>query len=403
MTITCQQVWEYAGRCPDCGELIVMDEEHFVIPQEATEESIKAEPDAIEYACACGSPWDEEKRMQAYREGDWVCVKGESVAKPVDVGFHLTGFVTPDMRMADIACTIVAARAGDLAAKIDLAHGIKAIDFAEELSDRKEDSILMLRDERPAGQVPTWADAVEISIDTQDNGFWFRLRAWQFGSLQSALVKAGFVENFAALDTLIYESDYLDADRRKHRIGAGIIDSAGHRTAEVYDWCRRPGSIVIAAKGAPGRKTQPVTVSKIDHYPGSGKAIPGGLRLYHIDTHFHKDELARRLAIEPSDPGCFWLHSGYTASQLSDRWRNLDSKFPHNLEGYAKQMCAEYRDERGIWQCPPGKANHLWDCESNGLALVLYLGLQHRRKKGESTNPETHPDAQMKPIKSRRW
>ena len=377
----CQQVWAYAVRCPDCGELVIMDEEHFVIPQGYGAQEIKSNRGAIAYRCnACDSSWSEAKREAAFRWGAWVCIKGADVARPVDVGFHLSGLATPDMKMADIAITMVTAKGGDLSAKRDLAHGIKVIDYKEELSDRKEDAILRLRDQRPAGVVPTEADALEISIDTQDNGFWYRIRAWRYGlDLKSWKVKSGFVpsatpDDFTSLDALL-AAEYPDENGEPHRIMAGVIDSAGHRTSEVYDWCRLTG--VIPAKGASGRKTQPVSVTRLDRYPGSNKPIPGGLNLYILDTHFHKDLLANKLTIDPTDPGAFVLHSGYTLDQLAAIIRNPGTPQIHNLEEYARQMCAEGKDERGLWQCPDGKANHLWDCESNGLALAMYMGWQH--------------------------
>jgi terminase, large subunit len=395
----CQQIFTHAARCPDCGELVVMDEEHLHIPDGATPESIKADPEQIVYLCnACDSPWDEEKRLQAYRTGDKYCIKGAEIANPVDTGVHLTGFVTPDMRMADIAITILQARAGDIDAKIDLAHGIKCINYKEEISERKEDSILRLRGRHAAGVVPLEADALEISIDTQDHGFWYRVRAWRYGlDLKSWLVKAGYVtsatpDDFSGLDEVL-AGEYPDENGEPHRIMAGIIDAMGHRTTEVYTWSRRTG--VLAAQGAQGRKTQPVSVSRIDRFPGNGRPIPGGLALYSIDTHYHKDHLANKLLIDPSDPGAFCLHSGYTRDQLVALERDPGQKLDHNLHEYAKQMCAEYRDTRNLWQCPEHKANHLWDCESNGLALVHWLGWQHAVS--DKAKPQPPPPTKPQP------
>ena len=47
--------------------------------------------------------------------------------------------------------------------------------------------------------------------------------------------------------------------------------------------------------------------------------------------------------IEPEDPGTLRLYADVTSE-------------------YGSQLCAEYRDERGWWICPSGKANHQWDC-----------------------------------------
>lgn len=398
--LACQQIWEYCGKCPDCGKLVYVDEDGLIIPPGSTEESIKKNPTAIRYKCNhCDSEWDEAKRSLAYKYGEWVCVKGDDVAKPVDVGIHLSGFITPDMRMADIACTMVAAKAGDLAAKIDLAHGVKAVDYREELAERKEDAILRLRDTRPIGVVPCEADALEISIDTQDSGFWYRIRAWRYGlDLKSWLVKHGYVpsatpDDFSALDALL-AAEYPDQNGEPHRIMAGIIDAMGHRTSEVYAWCRRTG--ILAAQGAQGRKTQPVSVSRMDRFPGNGRPIPGGLALYSIDTHYHKDHLANKILIDPTDPGALVLHSGLTCDQQKALERDPGQAANHNLGEYAKQMCSEYRDDRNLWQCPANKANHLLDCESNGLALVMWLGWQHAVSAKEKPAPQ--PQAKTQPA-----
>jgi phage terminase large subunit GpA-like protein len=396
-TMACAQVWVLAGRCPECGELIVMDEDHVVIPDGTTLDDIQADPSIIEYACsACGSLWDEAARAVAHERGDWVCIKGGNLAKPSSVGFLGPAFPLPELPLVDIAKVILKARGGDLSAKRDLAHGIKAVDYEDTQSDRKEDAILRLCDDRPAGVVHPETDILTIHIDTQDKGFWYEIRGWQYGSLTSWLVKAGYVpsvraDDFSALDKLLFEDRYFDAVRREYRISYGIIDAMGHRTAEVYAWCKRTG--IFPSKGAQGRKAQPVTVSKQDFFPGTNKPIPGGLLLYNLDTHFHKDLLANKLLADPTDAGAWVLHSGYGSIHHLLMKKNPGIRLGNGLEEYARQFCAEYRDEKGLWQCPNGKANHLFDCAQMGLALALYLGFQDMvsEKKTEKMNFEPPP------------
>lgn len=343
----------------------------------------------------CNKMMSESERRFATRTGVWICIKGADLKEPEKVGFHRRAYDCKDVSLAQIAIAKLKADSGDLEAKIAWANGYESVDYVEEIADRKEDTILRLRDHRPAGVVPNVADALEISIDTQDKGFWYRIRAWEYGlSLRSWLIKSGYVESatpddFSALDQII-AAEYPDESGEPHRIMAGCIDSAGHRTSEVYAWCRNSG--VLAFKGAQGRKTQPVTVSRLDRFPSNGRPIPGGLALYGIDTHYHKDHLSNKLLIDPSDPGAFILHSGYTWDQLRaiERDPAEREKQGHNLGDYAKQMCAEYRDERNLWQCPDKKANHLWDCESNGLALVMWLGWQHAVSEKENKPVEIH-------------
>ena len=243
------------------------------------------------------------------------------------------------------------------------------------------------------------SDVLTIEIDTQDKGFWYEIRGWQFGpSLTSWLVKAGYIPSasagdFSALDQLLFADEqcqtlrsYYDAAGREYKIGYGIIDSAGHRTAEVYAWCKRTG--IFASKGAKGRKVHPVTVSQIETYPGVNKPIPGGLKLYHLDTHYHKDILANKLTIDPSDPGAWVLHSGYDAVQKELLRRDPDVPLANGLLPYAKQFCVEYRNEKYLWECPEGAANHLFDCAQMGVALAYYLGFDKMTRETDAGQRE---------------
>jgi phage terminase large subunit GpA-like protein len=93
----------------------------------------------------------------------------------------------------------------------------------------------------------------------------------------------------------------------------------------------------------------PYTFKKQDYLP-NGKAIPGGLLLYRLDTNYYKNMLAGMLEIEPGDPGCWWYHKDVTAD-------------------WARQMTVEGINEKGLWENPHGRDNHAWDC-----AVLLLMG-----------------------------
>jgi phage terminase large subunit GpA-like protein len=375
-TQKCHQVWEYRVKCPACGELIKMDAEHLVIPEGATPETV--EQTGVDYACTCGSLWDDQKREQAIRHGRWLCVKGADIARPSKVGFHHRAWECLDIPLVEIAAAYLNAKAGDLAAKIAWANGYEAIDYTAELTDRKEDYILRLCDNRPEGLVPHDVDALTLHADTQDNGFWYTVRAWRMGeTLCSWLVKAGFVDTTAALETLLY-GDWYDTARTPHRMTWAIIDTQGHRTAEIYLWCLRTG--VIPAAGAAGNPTKLVSVSSIVHFPGTNKPLPGTVRLHTFNTHRFKDDLASKLMIEPSDPGAWLLHSGYTEDQYRLLQQATGEPPRNNLTDYARHFCSEGRDSSSLWQNQNNKPNHLWDCEVMALVLAHVNGFHNLRR-----------------------
>lgn len=404
--LACQKVYDYAGRCPDCGELILMDEEHFILDG-LTIDDIKSKPSLVEYSCACGSLWDETKRLHAYRTGKFVCTKGEGIRNPVDIGVHLSGFITPDMKMSDIATTILEAKAGDLSAQRDLAHGIKAIDYTTQLADRKEDYILRLCDDRTEGQLPAVPIAAITAVaDMQKRGFWYTIRAWGYGlAAESWLLKTGFVDSWEALEHVFFRSQFVSAVGDVHTPTLWGIDSGGgeseeyadmSRTAECYLFCvKNPG--VIPFKGN-SRMQQIYTRTVIDKLPGTNRPVPGTVALHNVNSRIFKNRLASKLMVEPADPGAWHIHSGLRDEDIEVG--NPREFGRENLRPFAAQMCAESLD--GVnWVNPTKRANHLWDCSYYEMALYEIAQVKFWPP------PDSHPVestlSKTKREKSRRW
>lgn len=374
----CHQAWEFRERCPECGELIKMAAEHLVVKDDATPESV--EVDGAGYACNhCGIVWSEQMREQAIKSGCWLCVKGEELTRPARVGFHHRAWDCLDVPLAEIAASWLKAKTGDTADKVAWANGYEAIDYEAEVNDRPEEMIKRLVDpSMPRRVVPRDPSAIVMKVDTQQIGFHYEVWAFGWGrDLEVWMIDHGYVEHFANLVD-IAGRELQDADGKTYRAQAGFIDSGGgtnpfkpkhSRTAEVYEFCR----LHPFFRPLKGRReqAQPWTTSKIDFYPSrSGKKvpIPGGLVLYLINVTMYKDELARKLQVEMGDPGGIHLHA-------------------ETGDDYVKQMCAEYKDERGWWHCPRQKDNHHWDLGVYGLAAADILGLRNRTKPKEDNAP----------------
>ena len=387
--LACAQVWEWRVRCPHCEKLIRMEAEHLDL-EGITAEQIEAGRQ-VRYACQeCGSLWDDVDREAAIRAGHWVCVKGADVVRPSRVGFHHRAWECLDVPLSEIALAWLAARDGTTVEKIAWANGYEAIDYVFEQQDRKEDFILRLRDESmPRGVVPPDTAYLMIIADTQQQGFHYKVVAFGWGrDLDAAMIDHGFVRSFANLVD-VASRVFKDAEGREYRCQSGWIDSGGgtnpgrpkhSRTVEVYEFCRRNPFW----KPLKGRRTmeQAWNVKRLDYYPSSvGKKIPipGGLNLYTINVTIHKDELARKLQIEPGDPGGIRLHA------------QTDS-------GYARQLCAEYQDERGWWICPKGKDNHQWDCWVYALAAAEIIGIRNWRREPEKSRVTVRTSKKVREI-----
>ena len=370
--LSCVQVWEYRHRCPSCERLFKPEYEGLVIPEGLTAADITPETE-IAYTCSqCGVQLTELDRMQLLADPHWVCIKGRDVPRPSRIGFHLRGFDSPDVPLHEIAAAHLAAEEGGVTEKKALANGYEAVDYVHEQKDRQEDFILRLRDENlPRGIVPAGTSCLVVLADTQRTGFFYQVWAFGWGpDLPVTVIDHGFVmERRNLVD--ISQLDYLDAEGKVYRAISGFIDSGGgtnpdrpkhSRTVEIYDFCRKYKFF----KPLKGRRTMenPWNVKRIDFYPSSvGKKIPipGGLNLYTLNVTIYKDELDLKLQHEPGAKGAITFHSGVGKE-------------------FAKQLCAEYRDERGYWQCPKGKDNHHWDLCVYGLALAEIMGQKKKRR-----------------------
>lgn len=360
-TMACAQVWEYRSRCPHCRELVTLSADNIVIHQGATAEDVKNGTVRPAINCGeCGVEWSDHDRMIAYHQGGWVCIKGEDLENPESVGMHLSAYTLPNIPLKEIAEKIVAARTGGITEKRALANGYDCVDFSEEISDRKEDAILLLRDDRPEGLVPSVQIAAITAVaDMQKRGFWYKITAWGYGLEQESwTLKNGYVDSWEALRLLFYETEFQDVAGNTHVISLRGMDSGGgeseqwadlSRTAEAYLFaCKNPGMLLFKGQK---RMTKPFTVTDLDRLPGTNKPLPGSVKLYNLNSKHFKDRLAAKLMIDPTDPGAWHLH------------KDADVDF-------ARQMCAEGKDEAGFWVCPRGKANHYWDCSYMEIALV---------------------------------
>jgi phage terminase large subunit GpA-like protein len=386
----CHQVWEWRLRCPHCQELIRPEGEHLQVDEAATIETI--ERDGVTMAChACGAEINEQQRIQAIRGGAWWAIKGADAVRPERVGFIHRAWDCLDVTLREIGVAWLKNLAGKLTDKIAWKNGIEADDYRHEQQDRLEDRILgLVNPSMPRGVVPADPATLLLLVDTQKYGFRYQVWAVGYGDHPSIhVVDRGFVHKFSDLENLA-NKDWQDAQGVVYRVEAGWIDSGGgtdphrpkhSRTQAVYLFCKR-NPIFNPIKGRRDQ-AQPWNLSRIEYLPGgNGKkiAIPGGLSLYTLNVTLYKGELATALEIEAGDPGSINLHADL----------GMD---------YARQMCAEYQDDRGYWICPRGKDNHDWDISVYGFAAIDIMHIRDRQPEPNEVPQIVH----QKSSRRRMW
>ena len=252
-----------------------------------------------------------------------------------------------------------ARKKGDRRPLQNFVNGWLAEPWVEYEVQREEDAILALRDDRPRGLVPAGDIVAGLTgaVDTHDDGFHYEIRAWGWGlQEESWQVREGFALSFAALEEILFNARYKDIEGNDYFVHFTVIDAMGHRTKEVYDWCVKHRGRVMPLKGEE-RMRQPYAFSRINTYPGTKKPLPYEITLLRADVNYYKNHLSNKLQVPPADPGAWHMHGDMT-------------------EAWAQQMCAEYVNTKGLWECPPSKANEAWDVSVYGLVCADIIGLR---------------------------
>jgi phage terminase large subunit GpA-like protein len=373
-----QARFEYAVRCPDCSSLgergvHVMqfsgkNGAGVVWPKDIRDPETIHARELANYVCPdCGSIWDNYKRDIAVQKGFWrekethiELVNFCKRYRPRSVGFQYSALIAPFVSLSDTAANFVLSqqelKAGRVDAYKNWVNNYMAETWKEDFAPRKSAAILALRDERPAGVLPSIHNVAVLvaAIDTQDDGFPYEIRAFGYGQeTESWQVRTGFAQSFEELDKILW-IEYYDIDGNPCVVALAGIDSQGHRTREVLEWCIFNRGRTLPLSGEQTMKQQ-YKLFPQEFWPGTTTKIPGGLQRLHINTKYYKDALHRKLEIPTADPGAWHLNS-----ECSEAW--------------AEQMCAEYLDERQVWVCPKGRPNHAWDVSVYNFCIADYLG-----------------------------
>jgi phage terminase large subunit GpA-like protein len=342
---------------------------------------------AARYECgSCGGHWTTAMKNRAVMHGKSV-PRGEAPESPRKVGFHINrlySLLGKSGHLDRIVDKFLNAKQNhDPRVLQGFMNSTLAEPYLPAKKIRKTDSIMKLRDARPRGVVPGGGVVACLlaGVDTQDDGFFYEIRAFGYGiEKESWCIQEGKVPSFGALEQVLWENEYKDTDDNIYPVRLTLQDSAGHRTAEVYDFCKRHPGKIFPTKGVQNMAS-PYRFNVQEHMP-NGKPIPGGIRLYRLDTTYYKNMLAGILEIKPGDPGCFWYNKDLTRD-------------------WARQMTVEILNDRGIWENPHGRANHAWDCAV--LLLMAHEIAMVSRWKKPTDEKKKNIEPKNKPEKIKLW
>ncbi len=166
------------------------------------------------------------------------------------------------------------------------------------------------------GDVPAPVCALVCGVDTQDD--WLEAHVWGYApSLEGWLIDVQIFPGDPAGPGPWQALDRLLTTAYRHALGVPImilatcIDSAGHKTTHVYDYCARPASLARRVYCIIGRSTP--------NLPLVGKPAPARygrderqVDLYTVGTNAANQTVTSRLLLSAPGPGYVHLPLGHS-------------------------------------------------------------------------------------------
>lgn len=356
----------YYVPCPHCGHSQTLEFERLVAEEDFS---------AARYACCnCGALIDEANKTQMLASDDWrshAQGDGETVSFTLSAMYAPLGWVSWAALCKQHAKAKAALDKGDPEPMQVFYNTRLALCWDNAQERTKPDELKARAEDYRMRSVPPGVLILTGAVDVQHNRLELMIEGWGEGMERWVLdyqAIYGDPATDAPWQTLdqILMTPLRTASGRNMEILACGIDSGGHHTHDVYQFCRnRKHRHVLAVKGAskPGRPVLAARPSKVD-VQWRGTMDKEGAELWMVGTDTGKDWLHNRWKI-PSGPG--GVH--------------FSSDLP---EDYYKQLVAERKlvryvkgHKRTEWVKAKADRNEGLDLSVYNLAMAYYLGL-HR-------------------------
>lgn len=358
----------YYVPCPSCGHMQTLEWERLHYSQDFS---------VVHYECAgpdCDVLIEEHHKGDMLARGEWRAhAKGDGET----VGFHLNALYSPLGWTGWKSLAKQFEKAKKAQAKGDLEpmqvfYNTRLAKVWDSAQEHTKASVLIERARREGfslGAMPAAVMMITGAVDVQADRLEFMAMGWGVGMERWVIdhrVIAGDPSDertWAVLDELLKE-------RYRHPCGVGLgilavaVDSGGHHTDEVYQFCRvRRWRNIFAIKGAskPGKPVIAQRPSMVD-VTWKGQTERGGAELWFVGTDTAKDWIYNRYPFE-SGPGA--LHF---ANDLPDEFF---------AQCVAERKVAKYvRGHKRIeWIKGKAERNEALDLMVYCLAMAHYLGI----------------------------
>ena len=326
---------KYFVPCPDCGE-----HQHLKWSQVRWEEK---EPSTAEYTCEhCGVLWPDVKRFRAIRAGEW---RATAAGDGKTAGFHLSGLYSPWTPLEDSVRDFLASKKDPMRLKTWVNTFLG--ETWEEQGERIDEHDLMDRREDWGDDLPDGVVLLTCGVDTQDDRLEYEIVGWGVNE-ESWSIDYGALYGDPSTAELWNRLDVILQKIHTHplygemTIRASCVDSGGHYTQQVYNYCRlRAGRRVFAIKGV-GGEGKPIVGRPTKNNIGKINLFPVG-----VDTT--KEVVYARLKITSEGDG--YCHFPEGRGEEFFRMLTAEKKMTKYFKGRPRAEWVKLRQRNEALDC----------------------------------------------------
>lgn len=339
--------------CPLCGEFQTITWAKIKWP--------KDEPRKAYMACEhCGGVIEEHRKPAMLAAGEW---RAEAAGDGVTASYHLSTLYSPQRPWGRIAADFLAAKSDPPRLKTWTNTRLGET-WRDEGDIVIEAEVLMARNEEFDEDLAPQVLCITVGVDVQDDRLECETVAWGPGeeswSLDYSILSGSpaKVEVWAELDKLLLQK-WHHPTRGEIGVSAACVDSGGHFTAQVLNFCAlRERRRIWAIKGASGQGKPP--------FPrvASQSRKHGRLPVHIIGVDGLKESFYRRLAINLPGPG----YSHFPEERDLAWFQQLT----------AERLLIKYSKGRRVqeWTVKPGTRNEALDCRIYAMAALEGLKMR---------------------------
>ena len=333
--------------CPECEGMFSFLFDYFKFDYDKEKHELTGD---VECACPhCGSLLPEHHKHNMMSSGQWEHKHPDKAHK----GYSVPSYYSPFLRWNEIFSEFLEAKKalnkGDVTAMV-VWKNTRDANVWEDEYDTVDIPGLYDRGEQYNAEVPEGVYVLSAGVDTQDDRY------------ELEVVGHGKGGETWSIDFKIINGDPKDPETGRqldeylnktfnHELGgtmkifSSAIDTGGHRTKVVYEFCKtRYHSRIYAIKGAKAVDAPLVNMR------ASRKNL-AKIPLFSVGVNVAKDDLYSKIVIDEPGPG--FMH------------------FPNHPvydDAHFDQLTVEKRNKDGRWMNPSKKRNEATDCRVYAMA-----------------------------------